>query len=416
MRIVVLSQYFTPEHTVVVEPLAHGLAGRGHQVKVLTGFPNYPQGRLYDGYRQGWRRRETHGRVEVLRVPLFVDHSQRAVRRMANYVSFAVSAATARRFVRDADVVYVYATQMTPALGPWLTRLAGGTPYVLHVQDLWPDSIVGSSLVATGGASRAITTVLSPWLRSVYRRASAVVGIGPSMVETLRERGVPADRAHLVYNWADNVPDPSSLGGEEAAGDRAVTNVLYAGNVGDMQDLESAVAAAHAAVGSGVQLTIVGDGVALPRVRDLAERLGAANVTFVGRVPVEEMPAVYAEAHYALVSLKDLPAFRGTVPSKFQASLAHGLPVITSVGGDVRRLVDELAVGFTADPEDVGSLTKAFEAAAELRESERGAMARRARSAYDEHFSFGAGLQAVERLLAEAAPGRRRGWRARPPA
>src|SRR5690606_15800752 len=121
---------------------------------------------------------------------------------------------TARRLTSGVDVVYVYATQMTAGFGPWLWRKTGGPPYVLHVQDLWPDSVIGSSLVESGAKGRLIAGALRPWLRSAYRGATATIGIAPTMVKTLTERGVPRDRAHLVYNWADNIEPVQQVASE----------------------------------------------------------------------------------------------------------------------------------------------------------------------------------------------------------
>jgi colanic acid biosynthesis glycosyl transferase WcaI len=402
MKILIVSQYYAPENVAIPSTLARSLAAKGHRVSVLTGYPNYPEGRLFDGYRQRWRAREADGTVDVLRVPLWIDHSQGAVRRILNYASFGLSAATAFAFGRDADVIYVYATQMTPALAPWLWRVFGGAPYVLHVQDLWPDSIAGSSLVS-GRAARTVNAALTPWLSSVYRRAAAVIGIAPTMVQTLIERGVDPRRAHLVYNWADEQP----LAGAATEPPRQRgASILYGGNVGDMQDLETAVRAAHQARDAGVTLTIVGDGVALPRVRAVAEQLGSTNVTFLGRVPPEQMGAYHRSADYALVTLKDLPAFKGTIPSKLQTALSHGRPVITTVQGDVRTLVDELGVGFTADAEDAEALESAFRRAAALAGPARTDMAERARSAYSGRFSLEAGIAAVEQVLQGASRSR----------
>lgn len=404
MKILVLSQYYPPENTLMAPTIAHDLISKGHQVRVLTGYPNYPEGSLFDGFKQHWRWYERDGAVDVLRVPLYVDHSQRAVHRSLNYLSFGASAATARGFARGADVVYIYATQMTPALGPWLWRLTGGAPYVLHVQDLWPDSITGSSLVQGGRAIGVVNSLLNPWLRSTYRQAAAVIGIAPTMVGALIERGVPKERVHLVYNWAkeDGIGHGSSASG---SGDK--TNVIYAGNVGDMQDLETAVHAAWLARDAKVALTVVGDGVALPRVRALVDQLGATNVSFQGRVPRDQMGAIYSRSDYALVTLKDLPAFRGTIPSKFQASLFHGLPVITTVQGDMRSLVEEMAIGHTADAESVPSLERAFRAAAAEAGDARSAMASRARLAYTNRFSQAAGIAAIESILEQASQTRR---------
>lgn len=404
MRVLVLTQYYPPENAFYAASIAKSLASRGHDVRVLTGFPNYPAGRLFDGYRQHWRSHETDGNIRVLRVPLYTDHSQSAARRLANYLSFGLSAATARSFARGADVIYVYATQMTPALGPWLWRLTGGAPYVLHIQDLWPDSITGSSLASNRVGTRLVETALAPWLSHVYKRAAAVIGIAPTMVETLVERGVPPTKAHLVYNWAEEAtlrPDESAP--DQAGSSASGARILYGGNVGDMQDLETVIRAVHHAHDAGIQLTVVGDGVALPRIRALAEQLSAANIDFRGRVPREQIGKFYRETDFALVTLKDLPTFRGTIPSKFQASLSHGVPVITNVQGDVRGLVDALGVGFTAEAEDVTSLEAALRRAAASTRHQRVAMATRARDSYREQFSQGAGVAAIEAILISAS-------------
>lgn len=400
-----VSQYFPPESAYVPDNLALGLANRGHQVRILTAFPNYPQGELFPGYRQTWRMREPQGAIDVLRVPLWADHSNNAARRALNYLSFGFSAATARTFAHGADVIYVYATQMTPALGPWLWRMTGGAPYVLHVQDLWPDSITGSSLIGNGRAAKLVDTLLTPWLFSVYRRSYAVIGIAPSMVEMLAERGVPRSKLHLVYNWADEgqVVRPADPALRPAS--QKDTTILYAGNVGDMQALEVAVQAAHNARDARVRLQIVGDGTAIGRIKALAHTLEARNVEFHARVPQAEMAGFYSEADYALVSLKDLPAFRGTIPSKVQSSLAHGLPLITTVQGDVRRIVEDGGVGHTADSESVASLERAFRQAASDTAETRRLMAQRALTTYTERFSRSAGIAAIEGVLMQAAQG-----------
>lgn len=402
MRILIVSQYYPPEAVPIPAELARGLAERGHSVRVLTGFPNYPQGRVFEGYRQRWRHRERDGEVAVYRVPLLADHSQRALRRMANYVSFALTSATARRYARGADVIYVYATQMTAAFGPWLWRLTGGAPYILHVQDLWPDSVIGSSMGSSSVAVRWMSGTLSRWLRSVYRTAAYVVGIAPTMVSTLLERGAPAGRTSLVYNWAHK-PGASTTVVESSSRSTRRINIVYAGNVGEMQDLETAVQAAHIAADAGVHLTVVGDGVARAGLRKLVDELGCTNVWFEDPVPRESMWQVYARADFGLVVLKDLPVFRGTIPSKFQAVLAHGLPVITSVQGDVRRLVEELDVGLTADAGDVGSLESAFRLAATLEPSAQSELRARAEAAFEHHFDRASAVSKIEAILQKAA-------------
>lgn len=402
MKILLVSQYYPPENVHIVPSLAHALARQGHDVRVLTGYPNYPTGQVFEGYKQRWRGYEQDGRVAICRVPLFADHSERPIRRILNYLSFGLSSSTARRFAAGADVVYVYATQMTAALGPWLWRFAGGPPYVLHIQDLWPDSIVGSSLVAAGRAARGLAEILKPWIASVYRGAAMIVGIAPTMVATLVDRGVPNEKVRLIFNWAAEESSPDTPVAHEV-GARGITRILYAGNVGDMQDLDTAIRAAHRAADAGVQLTILGDGVALPRVRALAESLQASNIEFRPPVSRLQVADAYRNADFALVCLKDLPAFRGTIPSKLQASLMHGVPVITTVQGDVRCLVQELSVGIVVDAESYLALEAAFRVATEIDASARQAMSERAVRAYASRFSLRAGSEALKLTLSEVS-------------
>ncbi|MDQ4214241.1 glycosyltransferase family 4 protein [Microbacterium capsulatum] len=386
--------------------IAESLAERGHVVKVLTGFPNYPSGVLQQGYRQRWRRRDQLGPVQVLRVPMFIDHSQSALKRVVNYTSFALSALTARRFAKGSDVVYVYATPMTAGVPAWIWRLLFGVPYVLHVQDLWPDSVLGSTMVGEGRGASLIGRALTPWLRSMYRQAAAVIGIAPTMVSTLVDRGSPAASTMLIYNWAGDAS------GSEAPRVRvrrgAAVRVVYAGNVGAMQDLGTAIRAVHAAKDTGVHLEIVGDGVAHEELQTLVSDLGVENVSFHGPVPRERMPEVYARSDVALVPLKDLPVFRGTIPSKLQAVLAAGLPVLTTVQGDVRAFVEAHGLGFTADPEDVEALESSLRAVAASSAEERCRMGANAARAYRDNFTRESGIDRIESVLVEAARGKSR--------
>ena len=191
MKIAIVTQYYAPEVIRIPDTLARLLAARGHQVRVITGYPNYPDGQLFPGYRQRWKHIETVEGVQIRRVPLFISHSYNPVARFTNYLSFALSAGFAHRWVRSADVVYVYATQMSPAIGPSFWRAVFRTPYVLHIQDLWPESVTGSSMVGGGAAKKLIGAMLRPWLRYLYRTASATIAIA-------RTGRAPEPRSHGI--------------------------------------------------------------------------------------------------------------------------------------------------------------------------------------------------------------------------
>ena len=403
LRIGVVTQYFSPETVPFPISVPVALAERGHSVRVVTGFPNYPAGRLFPGYRQRFGVTEQHGAMRVRRCPIWISHSRNPLGRILNYLSFAVSSLSASRFLRDADVVYVYATQMTAALAPFLWRKLRGTPYVLHVQDLWPESITGSGMVG-GRAGAVISALLRPLLRRAYRSAAATIGITPSMTRALVERGVPADRAGTVWNWAPPAePDPKAPAPrDERRAPDGTTRVLYAGNLGRLQDLETVLHAFARLADEPITLDVLGDGVAEAELRALARSLGLTRVRFHGRVGPAEVAARAARADYQLIPLRDLPVFRMTIPSKFQAGLAQGLPVVTNVAGDLADLVLEHGLGFVAAPGDPDDLARAIRDAAEAPREARDAMSRAARRLSDEQMSIERGVERIERILLRA--------------
>ena len=402
MKIAIVSQYYTPEAIRIPDTLARGLTARGHEVRVITGYPNYPDGSLFPGYSQKWRTTELVDGIAVRRVPMVISHSYNPVARFANYLTFAWSAAVARGFVRSADVVYVYATQMTPAIGPSVWRALFGTPYVLHIQDLWPESVTDSSMVGAGPAKQVLNGILNPWLRFLYRTASATIAIAPSMARMLSTRGVPVDRLYTVLNW-DASEDPRAAMRVEPADSRQVS-IVYAGNLGDHQSLDTVIRAANAVKHLDyVTVTIVGSGVAEERLRSLALELGAHNVNFKGRVAPEDMEIIHAQSDFQIVSLKDRPIFEGTIPSKMQASLSHGIPVITAIRGDVKDMVLSNGIGFACDPEDIDQLAQAFTDAGLTDATQRSEMGRNAREYYRSTMSIESGVGAIEKILMEAS-------------
>ena len=178
MRIGIVSQWYPPEPPYIPADLATELAARGHTVRVLTGYPNYPNGELYAGYRQRWSTVESHDGVTVRRVPLYASHDSSGLRRAANYLSFAAtSTAAATRFLKGVDAVYVYLTPATVFAAPAVLKALHGIPSIVHVQDVWPDSVVASPLAPRGPAGRAIDRALTAAVRQIYRLASGIAVI-----------------------------------------------------------------------------------------------------------------------------------------------------------------------------------------------------------------------------------------------
>jgi len=403
MNIVIVSQYYSPEPVPIPRAVAQGMAERGHHVRVVTAYPNYPGGTLFEGVRQRWRHSERDGDVMVRRVPVFVSHSRNPLARILSYLSFAASSLTSARFVRQADVVYVYATPMTAAISPSVWSLVGGAPYVLHVQDLWPESVTGSSMVGGRTLQRLLGISLRPWLRNLYQRAAATIALGPTMSRMLQERGAPVDRIHTVLNWATEGSRDTQAARVRSSAVPGLA-LMYAGNIGEMQDLDTVVrAVALVRDLPGLRVTLVGSGVAEKRLRQLVQDLDLSCIEFLGRVPFDQMSAHYQSSDFQLVTLKDLPIFRATIPSKLQASLAAGIPVITTIAGDVGEIVQSEGLGFTTAPGDVERLAEVLRSAHALSQGERNAMGERAHRHYDRTMSSASGLDTIEKTLIEAA-------------
>lgn len=408
MRILIISQYYDPEPVYIPATVARGLAELGHSVTVVTGFPNYPAGKLYAGFSQRFRRKDEDGTVTVIRTPLWISHSENAMGRFMNYFSFAFSSLVACFTVQSPDVVYVYGAQMTANLGPSMRRLIFRTPYVVHIQDLWPESVTGSSMVRGSRNVRLINALLNPLLTFVYRQATAVVAIAPTMARMLVDRGVPPGNIRTVYNWANEGvgEEAASTADRHGSHVRASTEVLvvYAGNLGDHQDLETVVRAAKAVESEGsLRFEIYGAGMARERLSALAADLEVRNLTFHGSVDASRMREVYERADYQLVTLKDSEIFRGTIPSKLQACLHHGSAVLTNVAGDVAEICSREAFGFTCEPESVESMADMFRRAANTSPEARQTMAKNGHNFYHANMSFSEGIKALEQILGEAA-------------
>jgi len=375
---------------------------------VVTGFPNYPGGHFYPGHRPTLWHRESVDGVRVNRVPLYPSHDRSAIGRVANYGSFALSAATLGTLMsRRADAVYVYHPPATIGFPALLWKYARQMPFVYHVQDLWPESVVESGMVGSERAQRAVERVLTWWCTQVYRGASRIAVLSPGFKRILVERGVPAEKIEVVPNWVDEAlfePMERDPGLAEELGMAGRFNVVYSGNVGHFQGLDTAIrAAARLQHLKRYQLVVIGTGQAEQDLRKLADDLRLDNVRFLGRRPYGEMARITALADALLVSLQDRPFFAATIPGKTQVSLACGRPVLMAVRGDAADLVNTAGAGITSTPGDEVGLAAAIGCLYSLPKDELDAMGARGRQYYVNALSLDRGAQRLEELLEAAA-------------
>lgn len=409
IRILIISQFFDPEPAIIPGlPLAKWLANRGHDVQVLTGIPNYPGGKFYGGHKLRILSKQTMDEIKVSRAILYPSHDRSGSRRAFSYLSFGVSASLLGWIaIRPFDVIYVYHPPATTALPAILWKRMTRRPFVFHLQDIWPESVVQSGMIGNERVLNLARKALELWCNFVYREADSVAVIAPGMKRILEERGVPSAKIQVIRNWTAEhlfypLPPDESLSREFNFDQHF--SVVFAGNLGKFQGLETAILAANKVKHlAHFRLVLFGVGQEESNLKELAADLGAGNVEFFGRVPYKEMGPLTNLADALLVTLQDFPFLAATIPGKTQVALASGRPVIMSVAGDAADLITEARAGIVCTPGDVDSLASAFERLATMPAKERDAMGKRGRDFYLRELSLEAGASRIEQLLVEAA-------------
>lgn len=401
MRILMLTQWFDPEPTFKGLAFAKELVRMGHEVEVLTGFPNYPGGKLYDGYKVRLLQRENIDGISVLRVPLYPSHDGSALRRIANYASFAFSAAfMGALLVKPADVMYVYHPPATVGFAASVISMVRRIPFVYDIQDLWPDTLAATGMLNNPGILRLVER----GCRFIYRQAAKIVVLSPGFKEMLVTRGVPAKKIEMIYNWCDeeNIQRESDATGlDEKFGLAGKFNIVFAGTMGKAQALDGVLDAAKIINCSQqkVQFVFVGGGIDVERLKQRSVDMGLHNVLFLPRMPMQDIGSVLTRADVLLVHLRDDPLFKITLPSKTQAYMASGRPILMAVRGDAARLVENAEAGLTCIPEDSQSIAAAVERFCRMSRQELDDMGERGRKFYEAELSLAVGVNKFESVF-----------------
>lgn len=398
-RLVFLTQWFEPEATLKGLRLAKRLTERGFDVEVVTGFPNYPGGKVYEGYRLRPVQREVMEGVAVTRLYLHPSHDRSRIGRVLNYVSFFLSATIYLTFfARRADVIYAYHPPLTVGMAAAVTRIFRRTPVVLDVQDMWPDTLRATGMMNSEG----LLDVVGRFCRWTWCNVDHISVLSPGFRTLLLERGVPAERISVIPNWADEAAVADSSGPAPAAlADPGRFRLLFAGNMGAAQALDAVLDAAAllAEERTDAEICLLGAGIETDRLKARVEAEALTNVRFLPRVPMTEVGAYLAAADALLVHLKADPLFAITIPSKTQAYMAAGKPIIMAVQGDAAELVRQSSGGVVVPPEDPRALADAVKALAALPPEDLSDMGANARRFYDDHLSFDQGSEALGDLL-----------------
>jgi colanic acid biosynthesis glycosyl transferase WcaI len=400
-EVVLLTQWFDPEPTIKGMAFARELVKQGFEVEVITGFPNYPGGKIYAGYRVRLIQRELIDGVKITRLPLYPSHDHSAIRRIFNYGTFAISALFYGLFVlKRSDLIYAYHPPITVGIVASLIRVFRRIPVVLDIQDIWPDTLESTGMIK----SSCILTLISGVCSWVYRKVDHVVVLSPGFKLLLNKRGVPREKIDVIYNWADEGSLVSSAGllPQNFPGDGAF-KIVFAGNMGRAQDLDVVIEAATLLqeANSRVVFIMVGGGLDVARLKAETNRLQLSNIVFFSQRPMTQIGAILFAADALLVHLKKDPLFKVTIPSKTQAYMCVGKPVLMAVDGDAAKLVEQSNGGVIVESGNPSELARASEYLAALDRVQLVKMAEASRQYYLQNLSLEAGVRKFTEIFSQ---------------
>ena len=406
MRIGFISQWFDPESGSAAIPggIARSLARSGIDVRVITGFPNFPTGEIFPGYRQSLHQESEMGDLTIHRVPLYPDHSQSAIRRALAYSSFTLSSSlVGLPSIGRQDAYFVYSSPVISGVGPTLTGLVASTPVLTYVPDLWPDSVTASAIAGQGAVGRVVDSSLARMSKWIYRHSDIVVATSELMRATLIDRGIDEQRVFTVYNWVDEAvfhPRDDSQLVRETLGVQDAFVAIYAGNLGHLQGVMTFIeAAVLLEERDDIVFVFVGSGeLAGPMLQRATER-DLRNVMFLGQRTMSETAALLGAADVQLASLIDTPLLRMTVPSKLQYGMASAKATILAASGESADLVMRSGGGLLVPPGDAGALAEAIRDCADALPGYTQQMGENAYLYYREHLSESVGSATLVELL-----------------
>ena len=400
MRLLIVTQYFWPEN-FRINDLVTELVLRGHRVTVLTGLPNYPDGAIFEEYRENPSCYLLHGGAEIIRVPILA-RGQSGIRLMLNYLSFVISASffglwRLRR--HQFDVIFTYQlSPVTVGLPAAFIRAIKKAPMAMWVLDLWPDTLQAVGALRSPFLLKLVGKLVS----FIYKRCDVILAQSRSFIPEIKKYTGDGKRVKYFPSWAESVFDIHDVTpAKEVPVKPGSFNIMFAGNIGDAQDFPAILAAAEKLKSrTNIRWLIVGDGRMADWVRDEIGRRDLQEcVLMLGRHSLDRMPSFFKHAQALLVSLKDEPIFSMTIPGKLQSYLAAGIPVVAMLNGEGAEILRRSGAGLSCPAGDHAALAASVLTLSAMGEEERELIGRNGRDISNLEFQRDMLLDRLEKWI-----------------
>lgn len=358
-HILVVSQYFYPE-TFRINDMCQEWVKRGYKVTVVTGIPNYPMGKTFEGYGLTKKRHEIWNGIEIFRIPL-IPRGSSSIGMMANYVSFMVSGILAGKF-KNIKADYVFSFEVSPMIQvftgiSFAKKL--GTPHYLYVQDLWPENVI----TVTGISNPAVIMPINKMVDYIYKNTDEIFVTSPSFVDAICNRKVKVDRSKVHYwpQYAEEFYHPCKKKVVPEIEDDDSFKIIFTGNIGTAQGLQILPATAELLREENVKFIMVGDGRYLGDFNNEVKTRGVEDkFVMVPRQPAERIPQLLAACDAAFLSFQDAELWNMTIPAKLQSYMACSMPVIAAAQGETARVISEAGCGVCSAIGDIEKLSESI--------------------------------------------------------
>jgi len=386
MKILIISQYFWPEE-FRVNDLALSLVKKGHEVSVLTGIPNYPQGTYFNGYKFKFSI-ENFKSIKVFRVPI-TSRGKSNFRLFLNYISFLISGIIFSLFHREKydSIFAVNFSPITSVIPAIIFKYKYGTKINIWVQDLWPESVSSTGKIN----SKIINNILNILVKFIYKNFDRIFIQSKGFIKSIISKGINSNKIIYLPNWAENFylnEEKLDKNKFKSIFSKSVFKIMFAGNIGEAQDFESILKAIYnLRENIKIQWVFVGDGSKKEWFSKKIDELSLNdNVLFIDRMPVIEMPSLFWHADIMLASLKNEEIFSITIPSKIQSYMASGKPILSMISGETLNIINDSKCGLSCDSGDFNNLQENVLKAYNMTDQELRSMGLNGKKYYLKHF------------------------------